>query len=204
MAFQVTKVTTKADISAPNLTEWLNSLPDDYLAADYPTTAGQTPSEFVSDFVTNEVYTPSKGFISEENASSEDKSVWTSVTLWDSQADYEADLANGSKDTQPITGTVSASNTSATVTGTGTAFTTDLFVGANLTAGFDNLSTAYIGVVESIESDTSLTLVAASANNMPDKAIYVMNDDGDAYEFLLTTYNNDVSTANVVTTFANV
>lgn len=204
MAFQVTKVTTKSDISAPNLTEWLNSLPDDYISSDYPTTAGQTPAEFVSDFVTTNVYTPSKGFISEENASSEDKTVWTSVTLWDSQADYEADIANGIRAEAPIAGTSTASNTSATLTGTGTSYTTDLFVGANLTAGFNDFTTSHIGVVASIESDTSLTLVAPSANNIPDKPIYVMNDDTDAYTFLLTEYNNEVSTGTVVTTFANV
>ena len=59
------------------------------------------------------------------------------------------------------TGTISTSNKSPTVTGTGTLFLTELAVGVVITTTGD----AVLGTVQSIASNTSLTLTANSSNN---------------------------------------
>jgi len=59
------------------------------------------------------------------------------------------------------TGTISTSNKSPTVTGTGTLFLTELAVGMVITTAAD----AVLGTVQSIASNTSLTLTANSSNN---------------------------------------
>ena len=59
------------------------------------------------------------------------------------------------------TGTISTSNKSPTVTGTGTLFLTELAVGMVITTTGD----AVLGTVQSIASNTSLTLTANSSNN---------------------------------------
>jgi hypothetical protein len=59
------------------------------------------------------------------------------------------------------TGTISTSNKSPTVTGTGTLFLTELAVGMVITTTGD----AVLGTVQSIATNTSLTLTANSSNN---------------------------------------
>ena len=59
------------------------------------------------------------------------------------------------------TGTVTASTNSATVTGVGTTFTVQLAVG-NLI--YDTTGTTLIGIVQSIETNTSLTLTTPAVN----------------------------------------
>lgn len=56
-----------------------------------------------------------------------------------------------------ITGTISVTNNSATITGTGTAFTTDLKVGQGIQFG-NQLATIY--VIDTISSNTNLTLTS--------------------------------------------
>jgi hypothetical protein len=63
----------------------------------------------------------------------------------------------GNKDTKAVTGTVAAANSSATVTGTGTAFTTELKVGNSLV-----IATVPYGIV-AIANTTSLTLASVYA-----------------------------------------
>lgn len=63
----------------------------------------------------------------------------------------------------PMTGTITASTGIASVTGVGTAFTTELFVGAVIRNG---ANTQTIGTVLSITSDTQLTLTANASNNI--------------------------------------
>ena len=58
----------------------------------------------------------------------------------------------------PGTGTITASTSSTTVTGSGTKFTTEAIVGSNLY----NSNDTYIGTVTAVASDTSLTLSANS------------------------------------------
>ena len=65
---------------------------------------------------------------------------------------------NNTFDFSTLTGTISASTSSRTVTGTGTLFTTELFAGYILKTSAGSV----IGTVSSIESNTSLTLVDAS------------------------------------------
>src|SRR5688572_9664496 len=60
-----------------------------------------------------------------------------------------------------LTGTISTSNKSPTVTGTGTLFLSELAVGVVITTAGD----AVLGTVQSIASNTSLTLTANSSNN---------------------------------------
>ncbi len=63
------------------------------------------------------------------------------------------------------TGSISTTTSSSTVTGTGTGFLTELAVGERLLR--KNGSTS-IGIVQSIESDTSLTLAGNASNNNTD------------------------------------
>lgn len=63
----------------------------------------------------------------------------------------------GNKDTKSVTGTVAATNASATVTGTGTAFTTELKVGNSLV-----IATVPYGIV-AIANTTSLTIASVYA-----------------------------------------
>jgi hypothetical protein len=73
------------------------------------------------------------------------------------------DPANWQTKYTPIrTGTITASTSSATVTGVGTLFTTELTVGA----AFYNSSGTFIGVVSSIANNTSLTLSGFAAANV--------------------------------------
>lgn len=58
-----------------------------------------------------------------------------------------------------VTGTVTAANTSATITGSGTLFNTQLGVGYWV----GNTTGATVGIVSAIASNTSLTLVANAA-----------------------------------------
>ena len=72
-------------------------------------------------------------------------------------------VANGLMSTQsgPIAGTVAVSQNSATVTGSGTNFTTDLSVGQQIVFASDGTQTPYQILV--VNSDTSLTLSSAYA-----------------------------------------
>lgn len=86
----------------------------------------------------------------------------TTVRVWH----YDHGMPTGSTVTisavncnDPGTGTVTASTSSTTVTGVGTAFTTQLAVGASIYNSADVL----IGSVASIASNTSLTLTANAA-----------------------------------------
>jgi hypothetical protein len=63
----------------------------------------------------------------------------------------------GNKDTKSVTGTVAVANSSATVTGTGTAFTTELKVGNSLI-----IATVPYGI-SAIANTTSLTLTRVYA-----------------------------------------
>ena len=72
---------------------------------------------------------------------------------------------------QDITGTITTSATSTTVTGTGTSFTTQLAVGSAL---YDN-NMNLIGVVASIASNTSLTLTANATEALTGYQVQYIN-----------------------------
>ncbi len=61
------------------------------------------------------------------------------------------------------TGTITSSTGSATVTGVGTSFTTELIVGSEI---WDRTGTIFIGTVSSIATNTSLTLALNAAANL--------------------------------------
>jgi hypothetical protein len=73
---------------------------------------------------------------------------WNNIDNWISSAN--------------LTGTISTSTSSATVTGSGTAFLSQLSEGADL---YQANGTTKIGTVQTIHSNTSLTLTANAANN---------------------------------------
>lgn len=79
--------------------------------------------------------------------------------------DFEAKVgAHGRIEGQALTGTISVTNGSATVTGVGTAFTTELKTDDCIRlTGQGNVEY----VVKSVESDTSLTLVATTPRTLP-------------------------------------
>lgn len=68
-------------------------------------------------------------------------------------------------DNSQLTGSVSTSMNSTTVTGSGTSFTSDMVVGDKIIVGMDQR------VVSSITSDTSLEVTVAYTMNMSNKEI---------------------------------
>jgi hypothetical protein len=128
----------------------------------------------------------------------------TTVRMWH----YDHGMTTGStvdisavNCNDPGTGTITASTSSTTVTGSGTAFTTQLAVGSSIY----NSSDVLIGSVSSIASNTSLTLTANAAvavtasafqyvapiNGIPAIEIFttkiISNVDPDSYTFAVTT-----------------
>jgi hypothetical protein len=72
------------------------------------------------------------------------------------------------------TGTISASDSSTTVTGTGTLFTTELSGGECITDAEGNL----LGFVDTITDDTTLDLLANSNENYDGAFVFALNEAG--------------------------
>ena len=83
--------------------------------------------------------------------------------------------------TSNLSGTISVTSGSATVTGTGTSFTSELpndissGVSRRLAIGFNHSSTAYMFEVDSIDSDTQLTLKSSDLPNITQSGLTVNN-----------------------------
>lgn len=161
MAYQVTITNTPQTDNPPGFAEWVTTL-DSSVLSDYPEYNGMTPEAVVVSFVTDTVYNPAKGYIS-ENVTVDDNGVETSVTLWESQEDYESAMrvANFSRD-NTTTGNISCQTDSATVTGTNTQFTQEISVGDTLISADrnDNEVIKTIGTVQSVTNDTELVLTS--------------------------------------------
>ena len=209
MAYRVTITNIKTNPDSPSFSDWVDSLAgSDILDARYPEYTGRTPSDIVSTTVAEKIENPAAGFISVENTET------TYTTVWESQQAYEDAMEAGRittpHNTTPLSGTISLSTTSPTVVGVGTAFLTDAEVGGYIhitveTTDSNNSVVAHdttVGIIQSIESDTSLTLEDNSTNTAQDIG-YHTEPKMSAFTFLQERYNSlypvtsTIETANV-------
>ena len=205
MPYQITYTTTFAN-GAPPYDEWVAAQTSKIFPTELMEQVGtKTPIEVLNSRVT-EVTDPSKGFISSTITSA--GNVNTLVELWETQAD-----AIAAQDVRPITltsaaGTIAGAANSDIITGTGTSFTTDAPVGYVFVVTLSNVLATSIGIIKSVESDTSLTLVnPVSATNVGvdtfDGLTYIAEYPTAPSNFLYSTYSNtyivstEVTTANI-------
>ena len=193
MAYQVTYTTTFQANAVPY---------DEWVASQNPSTLAEygspNPTVVFEDQI--KLLDPANGFISEEKT--ENDNTITISQLWESE-----ELYNSSRDRfVQGTGTITKVDGSTTISGTGTSFTTELSVGAELYNCFTGNGHGLHSKVVSIESDTSLTVDPAfgSCTN----AAFDFKDASDVSREATTNalYNLYAST-NIVssnTTYANV
>ena len=86
MAFKITSITTKPNVSVPDFDVWLSTVPESAIAA-FPDTAGRTPVQVIEDSVA-ELDDPAKGFISQGAVADDNDLIWTWESIWESQADW--------------------------------------------------------------------------------------------------------------------
>jgi hypothetical protein len=86
MAFKITSITTKPNVSVPDFDVWLSTVPESAIAA-FPDAAGRTPVQVIEDSVA-ELDDPAKGFISQGAAADDNDLIWTWESIWQSQADW--------------------------------------------------------------------------------------------------------------------
>ena len=86
MAFKITSITTKPNVSVPDFDVWLSTVPESAIAA-FPDTAGRTPVQVIEDSVA-ELDDPVKGFISQGAVADDNNLIWTWESIWESQADW--------------------------------------------------------------------------------------------------------------------
>jgi hypothetical protein len=86
MAFKITSVTTKPNVSVPDFDVWLSTVPESAIAA-FPDAVGKTPVQVIEDSVA-ELDDPAKGFISQGAVADDNDLIWTWESIWESQADW--------------------------------------------------------------------------------------------------------------------
>ena len=94
MAFKITSITTKPNVSVPDFDVWLSTVPESAIAA-FPDTAGRTPVQVIEDSVA-ELDDPAKGFISQGAVASDNDLIWTWEAIWQSQDDWTNAVATNS------------------------------------------------------------------------------------------------------------
>ena len=86
MAYKITSITTKPNVSVPDFDVWLSTVPESAIAA-FPDTAGRTPVQVIEDSVA-ELDDLAKGFISQGAVADDNDLIWTWEAIWQSQADW--------------------------------------------------------------------------------------------------------------------
>jgi hypothetical protein len=94
MAFKITSVTTKPNVSVPDFDVWLSTVPESAIAA-FPDAAGKTPVQVIEDSVA-ELDDPAKGFISQGAVADDNDLIWTWEAIWQSQTDWNVAVATNS------------------------------------------------------------------------------------------------------------
>ena len=94
MAFKITSVTTKPNVSVPDFDVWLSTVPESAIAA-FPDAAGKTPVQVIEESVAA-LDDPANGFISQGSVPSDSNLIWTWESIWDSQADWNVAVATNS------------------------------------------------------------------------------------------------------------
>lgn len=83
MAYKLTSITTKPNVSVPDFDVWLTTVPESAIAA-FPAAAGKTPAQVIEDSVA-ELDNPAAGFISQGSVPDDNDLIWTWETVWDSK-----------------------------------------------------------------------------------------------------------------------
>lgn len=86
MAYKITSITTKPNVSVPDFDMWLSTVPESAIAA-FPDAAGKTPVQVILDSVT-ELNDVVKGFVSQGAVADDNDLIWTWEAIWASQADW--------------------------------------------------------------------------------------------------------------------
>jgi hypothetical protein len=94
MAFKITSITTKPNVSVPDFDVWLSTVPESAIAA-FPDAAGKTPVQVIEDSVA-ELDDPAKGFISQGAVADDNDLIWTWEAIWQSQTDWNVAVATNS------------------------------------------------------------------------------------------------------------
>jgi hypothetical protein len=94
MAFKITSITTKPNLSVPDFDVWLSTVPESAIAA-FPDTAGRTPVQVIEDSVAV-LDDPAKGFISQGAIPDDNDLIWTWEAVWASQSDWSNAVAKNS------------------------------------------------------------------------------------------------------------
>ena len=94
MAYKITSITTKPNVSVPDFDVWLSTVPESAIAA-FPDAAGKTPVQVIEDSVA-ELDDPATGFISQGSVADDNDLIWTWEAIWQSQADWNVAVATNS------------------------------------------------------------------------------------------------------------
>ena len=94
MAYKITSITTKPNVSVPDFDVWLSTVPESAIAA-FPDAAGKTPVQVIEDSVA-ELDDPATGFISQGSVPDDDDLIWTWEAVWASQSDWSNAVAKNS------------------------------------------------------------------------------------------------------------
>ena len=94
MAYKITSITTKPNVSVPDFDVWLSTVPESAIAT-FPDAAGKTPVQVIEDSVA-ELDDPAKGFISQGAVASDNDLIWTWEAIWQSQDDWTNAVATNS------------------------------------------------------------------------------------------------------------
>ena len=94
MAFKITSITTKPNVSVPDFDVWLSTVPESAIAA-FPDAAEKTPVQVIEDSVAA-LDDPAAGFISQGAVADDNDLIWTWEAIWQSQADWSNAAATNS------------------------------------------------------------------------------------------------------------
>lgn len=94
MAYKITSITTKPNVSVPDFDVWLSTVPESAIAT-FPDAAGKTPVQVIEDSVA-ELDDPAKGFISQGAVADDSDLIWTWEAIWQSQDDWTNAVATNS------------------------------------------------------------------------------------------------------------
>ena len=157
MSYQVTYTTVYAP-NAPDWDAWLLTLDSGILSSfSSLEVQSRTPAEIMNSRI-NDITDPALGFIS--STASKDGDTVTLIEVWESETAYIT--AQKQIKISSASGSITYTSPGPTVIGSGTAFTSEVSVGDELFI-IDNIDGVDVGttlsaLVQSIESDTSLTL----------------------------------------------
>ena len=209
MPFQVTTVTTPQTDPHITFTQYLTTLDSSVFDPDYPEYAGQSPDAVITNFVSENIYNPDNpNDVIEENTVIEANGQVIITQLFSSEESYNITsnltLYETPVVSAPITGKISCSDSSPTVTGIDTLFTNTCTVDGTIYSRIDNNNNDYylIGKIASITSDTELVLKENASYNVTNQSYY-QNPKLSVLTYLMNMYETAYPQT-VTINFANV